>query len=67
MKTPPKRSEHGKIIECKFCRRAVWMNLVDNRVFELIGDQPHIDVCERRAAHFKATGAHAMQKAREKR
>lgn len=67
VKTPPKKSESGKIITCKFCRRAVWMNLIDNRVFELIGDEPHADVCERRKAHFKAQGAAANQARRDKR
>ena len=67
MKTPPKKSESGKIINCKFCRRAVWMNTIDNRVFELIGDEPHADHCPRRQAHFKAQGAAANQAIRDKR
>lgn len=67
MKTPPKKSDHGKIINCKFCRRAVWMNAIDNRVFELIGEEPHADVCERRKAHFKDRNAAANQARRDKR
>ncbi len=66
-KTPPKRSDNGKIIECKFCRRAVWMNLTDHRVFEIVGDELHVDNCPRRQAHFKGLANNAAENQRKAR
>ena len=63
----PKRSQTGKIIECKFCRRAVWMNLIDNRVFEIVGDELHVDHCPRRQAHFKGLANNAAENQRKAR
>lgn len=67
MKSPLKRSTVGKHIECKFCRRSVWLDTIHRRVYEIVGDQLHADNCERRKAFFKAQAIDAAETRRQKR
>jgi len=63
----PKRTDDGKFIECKFCHRAVWYDKMSGYVFELLGDDLHLDHCERRAAFYRKEGFEQSERARRRR
>jgi len=61
------KTDCGKTIECKFCRRAVWWDKIAGAAFELIGDELHIDHCPRRKAHMSNQASMTAQNKRNTR
>lgn len=65
MKTAPKKSDFGKVIACKFCRKQVWFEQFGCRIFEVDSDELHVNSCERRKAFYKKMNSDAAQSRRE--
>lgn len=55
--------ERFKIIDCRFCRRSVRYDKIENKTLELIGDEPH--VCPRKQKFCKDRGFRTAQNKRD--
>lgn len=57
--------EQYKLTTCRFCRRAVRYDRVNNRTLELVGEEPHTPNCPRKLAFHKDRGFANAQKRRD--
>ena len=49
-----KSRKDGSPIDCKFCKKPVWVGIIGGRIYDVGGELFHVENCDLRKAHYKS-------------